>query len=66
MEEFLVRLENEIKEFKVELAKVSWFMRGGVTMHELLHFYSFDDREAMYAVIKENIELTKTAQMPLV
>lgn len=40
-------------------------MRGGVTMHELLHVYSHDDREAMYVIIKENIELTKTAQMPL-
>lgn len=41
-------------------------MRGGVTVHQLLHEYSFDDREAMYAVIKENIELTKEAKMPLV
>jgi len=41
-------------------------MRGGVTLHELLHIYSSDDREAMYAIIKENLEASKTAQMPLV
>lgn len=41
-------------------------MRGGVTVQELLHLYSADDREAMYTVIKENIELTKTSQMPMV
>jgi hypothetical protein len=41
-------------------------MRGGVTMHELLHVYSQDDRDAMMTVVKENIELTKAAQMPLV
>jgi hypothetical protein len=40
-------------------------MRGGATIHELLHIYSYDDRAAMYAVIKENVELTKEAQMPL-
>lgn len=40
-------------------------MRGGVTMQELLHVYSVDDRNAFYAVIKENIEITKQAQMPL-
>lgn len=40
-------------------------MRGGVTLEQLLHVYSADDRESMYDVIKENIELTKTAQMPL-
>ena len=41
-------------------------MRGGVTLSELLHVYSYDDRSGMYDVIKENIELTKTAQMPLI
>lgn len=40
-------------------------MRGGVTMQELLHIYSYDDREAMYETVKENVEMTKAAQMPL-
>jgi hypothetical protein len=62
----LVRLEKEIKQFKEELSRLSWFMRGGVTLAELLHTYSSDDREAMYAVIKENLEATKNSQMPLV
>lgn len=39
-------------------------MRGGVSLHELLHVYSFDDREAMYVLIKENVEMTKASQMP--
>ena len=34
-------------------------MRGGVTVNEMLHIYSFEDREAVNAVIKENIEATK-------
>lgn len=41
-------------------------MRGGVTLDELLHVYSYDDRDNMYTIIKENIELTKTAQMPFI
>jgi hypothetical protein len=41
-------------------------MRGGVTVQELLHIYSFDDREAYYDIIKENIEATKASQMPLI
>lgn len=40
-------------------------MRGGVTVDELLHQYSCDDREAMRVVIKENIDISKEAQMPL-
>lgn len=41
-------------------------MRGGVTLQELLHIYSFDDREAMYQVIKENLETTKETRMPFI
>ena len=41
-------------------------MRGGVSVNDLMYTYSFDDREAMYAVVKENIEMTKTSGMPLV
>lgn len=65
IQEYLVRLDEEIKQFKEELAKISWYMRGGVTLQELLHVYSHDDREAMYSVIKENIEATKNSSLPL-
>lgn len=41
-------------------------MRGGVSVIELLHYYSHDDRNAMYEIIKENLEMTKDTQMPLV
>jgi hypothetical protein len=40
-------------------------MRGGVTIHELLHIYSADDRDSMYTVIKENVETTKESGLPL-
>ena len=40
-------------------------MRGGVTMDELLHLYSFEDRDMIYNVINENIEATKETRMPL-
>lgn len=40
-------------------------MRGGVSLQELLHIYSYDDREAMYAVVKENLEMTKESRLPL-
>lgn len=40
-------------------------MRGGVTLEELLHCYSYDDRSAMYDIIRENIEITRETKMPL-
>lgn len=46
--------------------QLSWYMRGGVTVNDLLFTYTFDDREAMYAVVKENFELTKNSGLPLV
>jgi hypothetical protein len=61
----LVGLEQDVKEFKLELFRISWYMRGGVTVNDLMHTYSFEDREAAYLVIKENIEATKASQMPL-
>lgn len=41
-------------------------MRGGVTMHELLYNYSSDDREIMYSIIKDNIEVTKETRIPFI
>lgn len=41
-------------------------MRGGITVNDLLHTFSHDDREAAYAIIKENIEATKNTGMTLI
>jgi hypothetical protein len=41
-------------------------MRGSVTYDQMLYQYSYDDRAAMYEVIKENIEATKNSGMPLI
>ena len=57
----MIRLDTEIKQFKEELLRITMYMRGGVTMQELLHSYSSDDRDAMVAVIKENLEAVKAS-----
>lgn len=41
-------------------------MRGGVTSEDLFQKYSFEDREIISKIIKENIEVTKKSGMPLV
>ena len=65
IEEQLIRLDNQVKAFKQELFRISWYMRGGVTVEELLHLYSHEDRDMIYNVIRDNIETTKETQMPL-
>lgn len=62
---YLVRLGNEVKQFKQELYRICWYMRGGIQIHDLLYHLGSEDREIMYDIIKDNIELTKVSRMPL-
>jgi len=62
---YLIRLGDEILQYKEQLFDISWHMRGGVTMHELLHVYSNDDIEILSKLIAEHITLTKETRMPL-
>jgi uncharacterized protein (DUF433 family) len=41
-------------------------MRGGVTMEDLLHVYSYEDREMLYAIIKENINTTQETRIAFI
>ncbi len=40
-------------------------MRGGVNVTDLFHIYGYEDRTLMGKIIKDNLEMTKNAQMPL-
>jgi hypothetical protein len=62
---YLIRLSNEVKRFKLELYRLCWYMRGGITINDLLYSLGSEDREIMYDVVKDNIELTKVSRMPL-
>jgi hypothetical protein len=62
---YLVRLVNEIKQFKLELYRLCWYMRGGVNINDLLYTLGSEDRDIMYDIVKDNIELTKVSRMPL-
>ena len=43
--------------------KMCWYMRGGLTYNEALHL-SWDEREVIGNVIKDNLETTKKTGMP--
>ena len=40
-------------------------MRGGININDLLYVLGSEDRNIMYDIVKENIELTKISRMPL-
>ena len=66
IEEYLKNLENQTKDIKDEIFRISWYMRGGVTSEDLFHTYSYEDRRIMNEIIKENIENTKKSRLSLI
>lgn len=65
IEEYLVRLDNEVLQYKDQLFRISWHMRGGINVNDLFHTYSVEDIELINNIIKEHINLTKETQLPL-
>jgi hypothetical protein len=65
IEEFLKEFDNSAKDIKTEIFRLSWYMRGAVSTEDLLHIYSFEDRQIIGEIAKENIELTKESRLPL-
>ena len=59
------QMEKDVIGIRQEALKMSWYMRGGVTLQDLLHIYSSEDREILYKVIQDNVDLTIQAKMPL-
>jgi hypothetical protein len=66
IEAFLQSFESATKQIKDEIFRVSWYMRGGVSSQDLFHIYSYEDRQIMNAIIKDNIEATKNSRLALI
>lgn len=57
------RMEDDQKNFKVELTRICWYMRGGISYDEA-YMLSAEEREIVAGIIKENLETTKKTQLP--
>lgn len=57
--------ENEIKQIKDMCYRMSWYMRGGISVDQILNDTDIEDHEIMQRIFKDNIEATKNAKMPL-
>ena len=55
--------EKDVKTIKTESLKMTWFMRGGVTMEEI-YMSAPEDREIMAKVIKDNLDTAKKTGQP--
>ena len=58
--------ELDIKKIKNEVYRLAWYMRGGVSAHDLLWNLTSDDREVISNIISENIKTTNETGLPLV
>lgn len=59
----VTNLENEVKNFKQELYKICWFMRGSVSLREV-YLMGSEDRDIISGIVKENLETAKQSGMP--
>jgi hypothetical protein len=59
-------MENEVKQIKHEVYKLSWYMRGGVNSKDLLTDTDIEDIEILGKIVKENIDATKSSKMPMI
>ena len=60
---YLKDFDNETKNLKLELMKICWFMRGGMSWNEAL-VLSPDERAISAQLVKENMETTKKSGHP--
>jgi|TARA_B110000211_G_scaffold34372_1_gene34593 hypothetical protein len=60
---YLKDFDSQVKNLKLELMKVCWFMRGGMSWNEAL-VLSPDEREIVSQLVKENMETTKKTGQP--
>ena len=65
IESYIKSFDTMQKDIKDEIFRLSWHMRGGVNSQDLFHTYSYEDRQIINQIIKDNIETTKKTNMPL-
>ena len=57
--------EEDIKKIKDTVYRLSWYMRGGLSVDTLLYNTDVKDQDVISKIIKDNIENTKNSKMPL-
>ena len=63
IQEVVQEMEEESKALKKELYKMSWYMRGALSIEEAF-MLTTDDRLIIADIIKDNLETTKESKLP--
>lgn len=61
--EFLDSLDKDSKAIKRSVYKLCWYMRGGLSLEEMLSL-SPNEREIIVNIVNENLEITNESKLP--
>ena len=56
-------MDNQAKDIKSEAMRSVWYMRGGLSYAEAMNL-SFEEREIIVSIVKQNMETTKESGLP--
>ena len=56
-------MEKESNGNRQEALKLAWYMRGGITYDQVLQL-SWNERQMINDIVKENLETTKKSGLP--
>tara|TARA_R110001592_G_scaffold327570_1_gene608770 strand:- start:15 stop:227 length:213 start_codon:yes stop_codon:yes gene_type:complete len=60
---YLKDFDSQVKNLKLEIMKVCWFLRGGMSWNEAL-VLSPEERTIVSQLVKENMDTTKKSGQP--
>ncbi len=58
-------LDKEAKAIEKDTFRLAWYMRGGLTTDEAFQL-TYEQKQAINEIVKENMEWTKESGMPLI
>ena len=56
-------MEKETQDIRLDVLKLCWYMRGGVTYDEAMQM-GHADRGLINEIVKENLDVTKKSGLP--
>ena len=63
VQKLIDNMETEVKGIKKHAIKLAWSMRGGASYNDILNM-SIEERNAITALIEENLDTTKKTNLP--
>ena len=57
---------KQYKAIKDDLYRILWYMRGGISWHEIMFQLDVGDKEILNKIIKSNWEQTNKSGLPLI